>query len=393
MTFELDSTQQHLAEVVRDFASRRIAPHVRAWDRAASLPDELFEELASLGLLGVMVDPAYGGAGMNLTAMTVVSEELARVDASVALAVSNHNALVCGQISAAGDEEQKRTWLPKLASGQVIGAWALTEPKVGSDAGNIQTRAAAVEGGFVLNGFKQFITNGHRAGLYVLFALTDPQHPHRGISAFIVPRNTDGLLVGPKEDKMGMRASDTVPLTLENMHVGSETLLGRLNEGFLDALRILDRARISFAAIAVGLAVGSLADALRYTQSREQFGHPLSHFQAIRFQLADMSTRIDAARLLVRRAAALQDAGRTSTRESAQAKVFAAETAVAVCTGAVQIHGGYGYLKDMAVERRMRDAKFMEIGQGTSEIMRMVISRHLLGRSAPERPGSPPPWI
>ncbi len=393
MDFELDETHKRLAEMVRDFAARQIVPHARTWDRQAALPDELFEMLAQLGLLGVMIGQDFGGAGMDLTAMTVVSEELARADASVALAVSNHNVLVAGHVALAGSTEQKAVWLPQLAGGQAIGAWALTEPKVGSDAGHLQTRAARDADGFVLNGFKQFITSGQRAGLFVLFASTDPPARQKGISAFLVPRGTTGLLIGPKEDKMGMRASDTVPLTLEDLRVGPEGLLGKMNDGFIDGLRVLDRARVSFAAMAVGLARGSLEDSLNYVQGREQFGHKLADFQAIRFRLADMATRIDAARLLVRRAAWLAENARSCTRESAMAKVFAAETALMVCESAVQLHGGYGYLKDMAVERRMRDAKFMEIGQGTSEIMRMVISRQLLGRGAPERPGETPPWI
>lgn len=393
MTFDLDETHQQLADMVRDFARRNVAPHARTWDRQGSLPDELFEQMAGLGLLGVMVPEKFGGAGMDLTAMTVICEELARADGATALALSNHNVLVTGHIARSGTDAQKQAWLPRLARGEIVGAWSMTEPKVGSDAGNLQTRAAATgDGGYLLNGFKQFVTNGHRAGLFIIMASTSPERKQKGISAFLVERGADGLLIGPREDKMGMRASDTVPLTLENLALAPDALLGQVDDGFLDALTLVDRSRISFAAIAVGLAGGSLDDALAYVENREQFGHPLSDFQAVRFMLADMATRIDSARLLVRRAAALQDAGRPSTRESAMAKVFAAETAVFATTTAVQLHGGYGYLKDLAVERRMRDAKFMEIGQGTNEIMRMIISRHLLGRAAPESAGRPMPW-
>ena len=377
--FDLPEDLVMLRDMARKFAAERIGPHAREWDRTGTIPPEVIAELAELGFLGILVPPEYGGAGIGYLGMSVIIEELSRQCGGTALMVAAHNGLACGHLLVGANESQKKKYLAPLAKGAMFGAWCLSEPSSGSDAAALRTTAVLDGDTWVLNGSKVFVTNGYRAGVFIIHARTDPSAPkHKGISAFIVERATRGLEIGPKEDKMGMRASDTVALTLDDVRVPKANLCGELHRGFYDILKVLERGRITIAALSVGLARGAFEQAVKYATEREQFGKPLSKHQAIQFKLADMAMQIDAARLLVRKAALLQEAGKSSNLESAMAKLYASEMATRVCLDAIQIHGGYGYLKDMPVERLMRDAKLCEIGEGSSEIQRMVIARALL---------------
>lgn len=379
MNYELPDELRLLRDTVRKFAAERIGPNARAWDREGAIPAEMLREMAGLGLMGILVPERLGGAGIGYLGMTVVMEELARQCGGTALVVAAHNGLCCGHILIAGNDAQKEKYLPRLAHGEMLGAWALTEPGSGSDAAALRTSAVRAGDHFVLNGSKNFITNGDKAGVFVVMARTDPAAPKaKGISAFLIERGTPGLEIGPKEDKLGMRASDTVPLGFHDCRVPAGNLLGELNAGFVDTLKVLERGRITIGALSVGLGRGALEEALKYSHEREQFGKPINRHQSIQFMLADMAVRVDAARLLVRKAAWLQDSGRTSNLESSIAKLYASEMATQVCLDAIQIHGGYGYLKDWPVERLMRDAKLCEIGEGSSQIQRMIIARALL---------------
>jgi alkylation response protein AidB-like acyl-CoA dehydrogenase len=379
MDYDLPQDVVMLQETARRFAAEELAPNARTWDAENKLPDAMITKLGEAGFLGVMIPAEYDGAGIGYLGMSVIVEELARHCGGTALVVAAHNGLCCGHLCLAGNEEQKRKYLPALASGKMLGSWALTEPDSGSDAAALKTTAVLDGDEWVINGSKLFITNGDVAGVFVIMARTDPDAPkHKGISAFVVPRETKGLLVGPKEDKMGMRASGTVPLTFEEMRVPRENLVGELHRGFYDTLKILERGRITIGALSVGLARGALEESLAYAAQRQQFGKRLIDLQAIQFMLADMATDVDAARLLVHKAALRQDAGESSKVESAIGKLFASEIATRACLNAIQIHGGYGYIKEMPVERYLRDAKLCEIGEGSSEIQRMVIARSLL---------------
>jgi alkylation response protein AidB-like acyl-CoA dehydrogenase len=378
MSFDLPEEIVALRDVVRDFAAKEIRPHARQWDREQSMPDELVTKAGELGLLGIMVPPEYNGAGLNYLANSVIVEEIARQDGGVALFVSAHNGLCISHLLIAANEEQKRKYLPKLATGEHIGAWGLSEPDCGSDAAALKTRAVKDGDGWRISGHKMFITNGARAQVFVVVAITDPEQKSRGISAFIVERGTDGFTVGPKEDKMGIRSSDTVPLDFEDCYVGPDALVGKLNHGYSDALAVLERGRVGIGAMAVGLARGSLEEAIAYAGEREAFGKPIAKHQAISFMLADMATEIEAARLLVRDAALSLDSGKSDPLKASVAKLFASEVATRAGLSAIQIHGGYGYTKDMPVERYMRDAKLCEIGEGSSEVQRMIIARELL---------------
>ncbi|GJM26069.1 MAG: acyl-CoA dehydrogenase [Phycisphaerae bacterium] len=379
MNFELPEDLKMLRDMARKFAADEIAPNARDWDREGVIPQATIEKLAGLGFMGVLVPEELGGAGASYLGMTVVMEEIARQCGGTALMLAAHNGLCVGHILLAGNEAQKKKYLPDLATGKKLGAWALTEPGSGSDAAALTTTAVREGDEWVINGAKNFITNGVRAGVFVVLARTDPDAPKtKGISAFIVERDTPGLEIGPKEDKMGMRASDTVPLVFENCHVPADNLVGELNAGFKDTLRVLERGRITIAALSVGLARGGLEESLKYASEREQFGKPLNRHQAIQFMLADMAMEIDAARLLVRKAAVMKDDGKDALVEASTAKLFASEMATRACLDAIQIHGGYGYLKDVPVERLLRDAKLCEIGEGSSQIQRLVIARTLL---------------
>ena len=378
MDFDLTEEQQLLRKTVRQFAEAEIAPHSREWDEKQSFPRELFGKLGELGLMGAVWPPEYGGAGLSTLEYAIAIEELSRVDAGVALSVAAHNSLCSGHLYLAGTEAQKKKYLVPLASGEKVGAWGLTENSAGSDAGGTKTMAVRDGSAWVLNGSKTFITNGSVADTAVVMAVTDKSQGKKGISAFIVERGTPGFRAGKKEDKLGVRASDTSELILEDCRLPAENLLGQEGHGFIDTLRILDRGRIGIAAFSLGIAQASLEASMKYATERHQFGRAIAEFQAIQFKIADMATQVDAARLLTYRAAVYRDQGRRHTVESSMAKLFASELAVAAALEAVQIHGGYGYLKDYPVERYLRDSKLGTIGEGTSEVQHLVIARELL---------------
>lgn len=366
-------------EMVRDFARSEIAPHVREWDEKAGCPPELFRRLGGLGLMGILVPEEYGGAGLPYRHYVAVLEELGAVEGGIGLSVAAHNSLCTNHILSYGSEVQRRTWVARLAAGECLGAWALTEPEAGSDSGATKTTAVRNDKGWLLNGTKNFITHASSGEVGVVMARTTPGSDHHGISAFAVPLKMPGVSVGKHEDKVGMRVSDTASLVFEDCQVEADALLGREGEGFIQAMEILDGGRISIAALAVGIARGALDAAVTYAKERRQFGKPIAAFQAIRFKLADMATAVNAARLLTEHAADKKDGGEKTTLLSAQAKLFASEVAVHVGEEAVQVLGGYGYCKDYPVEKFWRDAKLCTIGEGTSEIQRLVIARELIG--------------
>jgi butyryl-CoA dehydrogenase len=378
MNFDLTEEQRLLKETIRDFAETQIAPGAAERDEAARFPNELIPKMAELGLFGIMIPQEYGGAGLDAFSAAIIVEELARVDAAVALIVASHNSLCAAHIFSFGNEVQKQKYLSPLARGQKLGAWALTEPGSGSDAAALKTRATLEGDHWVLNGEKQFTTQGSTAGVYVIMASTDRSRGKRGISAFIVERGTTGLSIGRIENKLGVRASDTAAVRLEAVRVPKENVLGELNGGFYEVLKVLQGGRVGIGAMAVGIAQGALEESIKYAMMRKQFGKPIAEFEAIQWMLADMATEIEAARLLVYRAARLKDKGLPFLKAASEAKLYAAETAMRGTTKAIQIHGGYGYIKDYPVERYFRDAKICEIGEGTSEIQRMVIAKELL---------------
>ena len=379
MDFRPTEAEAVTRQAVREFAEREILPHVMEWDEAQSLPADLLAQLGELGLLGIQFPARYGGAGMSAVEYAICIEELARVDPTIALTVAAHNGLAAAHVAMFGSESQKERWLAPLAGGQFLGAWALTEPDAGSDAGNLRTRARRAGDGWVLDGTKTFTTHAGLAGLTVVMAVTEPAAGRHGISAFVVERDAPGLSVGRKENKLGMRASTTADTRLDGCRVAADHLLGREGDGFLNAMAVLDAGRIGIAALAVGLAQGAFDAARRHAAQRTQFGRPLASFQATQWKLADMATGIDAARLLTYRAAYLKDQGRPTTRESSMAKLHASEVAVRAAGECVQIHGGYGFVKDYPAEKLYRDVKLLTIGEGTSEIQRLVIARHYLG--------------
>ncbi len=379
MISDTEQQAELLKSGIREFAEKEIAPHASEWDETQRFPKELTSKLAELGLMGCLLPPELEGSGLSYPEYVLAIEELARVDGAIALFVAAHNSLCAGHIFLAGSDTQKRRYLPDLAKGSKIGAWALTEPGSGSDACSAQTSAVRTDVGWVLNGSKAFVSNGSIADTYIVLAVTDRPAREHGISAFLVERGTPGLSVGKKENKLGMRASDTASLVLEDCRIPAENLLGAEGQGFVDALRILDGGRISIAALAVGLAQGAYEHSLRYAKQRQQFGKSISEFQAIQFKLADMATEISAARLLTLQAAERKQRGFKTTKESSMAKLYAGEVAVRVANEAIQIHGGYGFIKDFPVEKIYRDVKLCTIGEGTSEIQRLVIARQILG--------------
>ena len=378
MDFQLDEEQLQLKKSVREFAEREIAPHVMKWDEAGEFPLATIKELGKLGLMGMIFPPEYGGVGMGYIEYATAIEELSRVDGSVGIIMAAHTSLCSNHIFVAGTEEQKKKYLSKLATGEFIGAWGLTEPSAGSDAGSARMTAVRKQGSWVLNGTKTFCTNGHYADVLVVLAVTDRASHTHGLSAFIVEKDTRGFRAGKKENKLGLRASDTAELVFEDCEVPAENLLGQEGGGFSDAMRVLDGGRISIAALGLGMAVGAFEAALKYSKQREQFGKPISEFQAIQWKLADMATEIEAGRLLTFRAAAMKDAGLKTTLESSMAKLYTSEVAVRCANEGVQIHGGYGFIKDYPAEKFYRDVKLCTIGEGTSEIQRLVIARQLL---------------
>ncbi len=381
MDFQYSEEQTLLRAAVRQFAEAEIRPHVMEWDEAQHFSMDLLPRLAALGLMGVQFPEEYGGSAMSAVDYCICIEELARVCPGVALSVAAHNGLCTAHIALFGTEAQRRRYLPRLVGGEVLGAWGLTEAGAGSDAAGMKTAAApAPDGGWVLNGSKTFITHGSIGGVMVVIAVTDRARGHRGISAFIVEHGTPGMSAGRKENKLGMRASDTSEVLFRDCRIGGDQLLGTLGEGFINTLQVLDAGRIGIAALSVGLAQGAYEAARDYARERRQFGQPIAGFQAIQWKLADNATRIEAARWLTYRAAYLKDQGLRMTRESAMAKLFASEIAVKAADDCVQIHGGYGFVKDYPAEKYFRDVKLLTIGEGTSEIQRLVIARQLLNQ-------------
>jgi len=378
MDFELNEEQRLLQQTIREFAWTRIQPGASERDEAGRFPRELIPEMAKLGLFGVMIPENYGGAGLDTLCLAIIIEEVARVDGSLALIVASHNSLCAGHIYAFGSEDQKKRYLPSLAQGKRLGGWALTEPDAGSDAASLTTTAVWQDTHWILNGSKMFTTQGSTAGVYVIMASSKRDKGKDGISAFILEKAIPGLTVGKIENKLGVRASDTASLHLEDVRVPQENLLGELNTGFAQAMQVLEGGRIGIGALAVGLARGAMEESIKYALQRRQFGKPIAEFEAIQWMLADMATEIDAARLLVYHAAMLRDQGRSYRLEGSMAKLYASEVAMRATNKAIQIHGGYGYLKDSPVERYYRDAKVCEIGEGTSEIQRLIISREIL---------------
>ncbi len=378
MEFELNEEQQQIKRSIREFAEAELAPHVLEWDESQHFPVDLRPKFAELGVMGVLFPEEYGGAGMGYVEYATIIEEFARVDPSIALAIAAHNSLGAGHIYIAGNERQKQKYLTPLARGDHFAAWGLTEPSSGSDASSMRTTAVRRNGGWVINGSKNFITNATFAETTVALAISDRTAGTHGISAFIIERGTPGFQVAKKENKLGMRASDTASLTFDDCFVPDENLIGEAGQGFIQAMKVLDGGRISIAALSVGIAQGAYEAALRYAKERHQFGRPIAEFQAIQFKLADMATQIEAARLLTYQAAYLKQKGRVTTRESSMAKLYASEVAVRVAEEGVQIHGGYGFIKDYPAEKYWRDSKLCTIGEGTSEVQRVVIARQLL---------------
>src|SRR5580700_5338541 len=378
MDFGYTQEQNQLRKSIREFADAEIRPHVMEWDESQTFPLDVFRSLGRLGVLGAVFPEELGGAGYNYVDYSILMEEIARVDPSIALSVAAHVSLCTNHIYLAGNREQHLRYLPKLASGEWIGCWSLTEPEAGSDAGGTRSTAVREGDGWVLNGGKTFTTNAHIADVCVAMAVTDRAASSHGISAFILESDTPGFKVGKKENKLGMRCSPTGEVLFSDCRLPAAQLCGKRGEGFVDSLRILDGGRISIAALSVGLAQGAYEAALKYSKQRKQFSRFISEFQAIQHKLADMATEIDAARLLTLRAAWLKDSGASVNKESAMAKLYASEAAVRVANEALQIHGGYGFIKDYPVEKFYRDVKLCTIGEGTSEIQRLVIARQLL---------------
>ncbi len=382
MDFELSERQKMVRDMVRDFAEDNIRPHAEEWDENEKFPRELFYELGDLGIMGMNLPEKYGGAGLDYISSALAVEEIARHDGSAALTVASHNSLGAGHIYLAGTEEQKEKYLPSLASGEKLAAWGLTEPGSGSDASGMRTTAERHGDTWIVDGAKTFTTQGSAGDVAVILANTSPEKKQKGITAFIIEHDMPGFSVSNKIRKLGMRASDTVEIRLDEVEVPDENRLGAVDEGFIDTLKVLDRGRIGIGALSVGLARGALEESLDYSQEREQFDQPISDFQAIQFKLADMATEVEAARLMVLRAARKADrfpeTGERFTKEASMAKLFASEVAMRTTEEAIQVHGGYGYTREYPVERYFRDAKLMTIGEGTSEIQRLVIARQIL---------------
>ncbi|MSV30022.1 MAG: acyl-CoA dehydrogenase [Bryobacterales bacterium] len=378
MDFDYTPEQIQLRKSVREFAQAEIAPHVMEWDEAQTFPLDVVKKLGKLGYMGAIFPEDLGGAGLGYIEYSIIIEELSRVDGSVGIILAAHSSLCTNHIYKSGTKEQRERYVPKLASGEWIGCWSLTEPEAGSDAAGTRTTAVRHDGGWVLNGAKTFTTNAHYADVCVAMAVTERSAAQHGISAFIVEKGTPGFRAGKKENKLGLRASATGEVIFQDCRLAAAQILGAPGQGFIDSLKTLDGGRISIAALSIGMAQGAYDAALKYSKLRKQFGRPISEFQAIQHKLVDMATSIDASRLLTYRAALMLDRGERVTRESAMAKLFASEAAVSICNEAVQIHGGYGFIKDYPVEKFYRDVKLCTIGEGTSEIQRLVIARQLL---------------
>jgi alkylation response protein AidB-like acyl-CoA dehydrogenase len=383
MNFELTEDQVVLQKSVRELCERLIIPNAKRWDEEEHFPHEIIPAMGEMGLLGMQIPEEYGGAGMKFHDYVVALEEVARADASVGLTMASHNSLCTGHLYLAGTEAQRRKYLPRLASGHALGGWGLTEPGSGSDAGAARTRAIPKgSSSWVINGTKTFITQGSVGSIYVVLASTSPEKKAKGLTAFIVERGTPGFRTGKRIEKMGLHASDTTELIFEDVEISEEQRLGEIDGGFFDTLKILDKGRIGIGSWAVGIGRAALEASRKYAKDRVQFGKPIGEFQAVQHMLADMATELDAARLLVWRAAWMQDQKLRTTCESAMAKYYAARATMRACNAAVQIHGGYGYTREFDVERYLRDAKLAEIGEGTNEVQKMVIARELLKAAA-----------
>lgn len=378
MNFETSEITTQVAQTARDFAQQHIKPHVMEWDESQEFPVHIFKELGKLGMMGVLVPEAYGGAGLSYFEYKAVIEEVAKVCGSIGLSVAAHNSLCTGHILSFGNEEQKKKWLPKLATAEWIGAWGLTEPNTGSDAGNMKTTAVKEGDNWIINGTKNWITHGKSGDIAVVVCRTGEPRAKNNATAFVVERGTAGFSGGKKENKLGMRASETAEMIFENCVISDANRLGEVGEGFKQAMKVLDGGRISIASLSLGIAKGAYEASVQYAQEREQFGKPIAQFQGISFKLADMATEIEAADLLTLQACHLKEQKLPMTKQAAMAKYYASEVAVKVANDAVQIFGGYGYTKDFPVEKHYRDAKLCTIGEGTSEIQKLVISREVL---------------
>ncbi|WHT37919.1 MULTISPECIES: acyl-CoA dehydrogenase family protein [Myroides] len=378
MNFEYNETQAMIAESIRDFAEQNIRPYIMEWDEAQIFPVDLFKKLGEMGYMGVLVPEEYGGSGLNYHEYITIVEEISKVDSSIGLSVAAHNSLCTNHILTFGNEEQKKKWLPKLATAEWIGAWGLTEHNTGSDAGGMNTTAVKDGDHWVLNGAKNFITHAISGNVAVVIARTGEKGDSRGMTAFVIEKGTPGFSSGRKENKLGMRASETAELIFDNCRVSDANRLGEVGEGFIQAMKVLDGGRISIGALSLGIAKGAYEAALKYSKERVQFGKPISDFQAIGFKLADMATEIEASELLLHKAAFLKNNNKPMTKLGAMAKMYASEVCVKVSTDAIQIHGGYGYTKDFPVEKFFRDSKLCTIGEGTTEIQKLVISRNIL---------------
>lgn len=378
MNFEVNETQKMIAESIKDFAKIHIQPNIMEWDESQTFPVPLFKKLGEMGFMGVLVPETYGGSGLSYHEYITVIEEIAKVDPSIGLSVAAHNSLCTGHILQFGNEEQKQKWLPKLASAEYIGAWGLTEHNTGSDAGGMNTTAILDGDEYVLNGAKNFITHAISGDIAVVIARTGEKGDSHGMTAFVIEKGTPGFSSGKKEDKLGMRASETAELIFDNCRIPKENVLGKVGDGFIQSMKVLDGGRISIAALSIGIAKGAYEAALKYSKERVQFGKPISAFQGISFKLAEMATEIEASELLTHKAAAKKELGEKMTTIGAMAKMYASEACVKVATEAIQIHGGYGYTKDYPVEKFFRDSKLCTIGEGTTEIQKVVISRNLL---------------
>ncbi|WP_267739569.1 acyl-CoA dehydrogenase family protein [Myroides injenensis] len=378
MNFEYNETQAMIAQSIRDFAEQHIRPHIMEWDEAQIFPVDLFKKLGEMGYMGVLVPEEYGGSGLGYHEYITIVEEISKVDSSIGLSVAAHNSLCTNHILSFANEEQKKRWLPKLATAEWIGAWGLTEHNTGSDAGGMSTTAVKDGDHWILNGAKNFITHAISGNVAVVIVRTGEKGDSHGMTAFVVEKGTPGFSSGKKENKLGMRASETAELIFDNCRVPDTNRLGEVGEGFIQAMKVLDGGRISIGALSLGIAKGAYEAALKYSKERVQFGKPISQFQAIGFKLADMATEIECSELLLHKAAFLKNNNKPMTKIGAMAKMYASEVCVKVSTEAIQIHGGYGYTKDFPVEKFFRDSKLCTIGEGTTEIQKLVISRNIL---------------
>jgi len=378
MNFELSEMQQMVAEAAEKFALQYIKPHIMDWDESQEFPVNVFKKAGELGFMGILIPESYGGSGLGYHEYITIIDEISKVDPSIGLSIAAHNSLCTNHIFEFGNEEQKKKWIPKLASGEHIGAWGLTEHNTGSDAGRMNTTAIKDGDHYILNGAKNFITHGKSGDIAVVIVRTGEKGDSHGMTAFVVERGTPGFSGGKKENKLGMRASETAEMIFENCRIPSKNILGKVGDGFVQSMKILDGGRISIGALSLGIAKGAMEASIAYSKQREQFGKPICKFQGISFKLADMAVKVEAAELMLHKAGSLKNKGKKMTQIGAMSKLYASEICVEIANEAVQIHGGYGYMKDFPVEKFYRDSKLCTIGEGTSEIQRLVIAREVL---------------